>query len=388
MHVLILPSWFSNTFSAVSGIFFQEQAEALVQAGHKVGLVSVVPVSLKALWKHRRFLTPVRRSRQNGVERIVAEFYALPRCHRFNDRRMLRLGKHYVREYIERFGTPDIVHVHSFRMGLLAIWIEKTYGIPYVVTEHSTGFSRGLYSDYQLETAKKVYVYSRKNIAVSQQFKAQLDSLFGMHFSYVPNLVNTQFFTPAEQREQAAPFSFINVATLEPKKGQSMLIRAFAKVRDQVQDCELMIVGEGSEGGRLKDEAARLGLEGCVTLYGKAGREEVRDLMRRSDVFVLSSHYETFGVVVIEAMSCGLPVVATRSGGPESIITDERLGILCQTDATSLAEAMLRVMRKKHDGDFIRSFTVEHFSSRTIAEKLTTIYLDALTCNPKEKHAD
>ena len=98
--------------------------------------------------------------------------------------------------------------------------------------------------------------------------------------------------------------------------------------------------------------------------------------MQKADCFVLSSFHETFGVVLIEAMSCGTPVLSTKCGGPESIVTNDEVGIL--SDFDSFGENMALIYSKKYNPDTIRKYAVDHFSESVIAEKLTKIYNDEL----------
>ena len=84
-------------------------------------------------------------------------------------------------------------------------------------------------------------------------------------------------------------------------------------------------------------------------LLGKKNRNEVKFEMQQADCFVLSSYHETFGVVLIEAMSCGLPVLSTKSGGPESIIKSSKLGKLC--DLKDLDIEMLKIVKSNYNSD-------------------------------------
>ena len=147
----------------------------------------------------------------------------------------------------------------------------------------------------------------------------------------------------------------------------------------------LTIVGNGPEYSSLKNLIKKLNMEEKIFLYGKANREEVKMLLQKSDAFVLSSQYETFGVVVIEAMSCGLPVVATKCGGPESIIVNDKLGKLVDIDVQSLSEGMKEVFLKTYNGDYIRKYVIDNFSGNIISKKLIDIYIAVIYDEHKEE---
>lgn len=153
-----------------------------------------------------------------------------------------------------------------------------------------------------------------------------------------------------------------------------MLIDAFARSFKGHENFSLLIAGSGPEYTALKNQISSLGVEEQVTLYGEATRLEVNNLLQASDCYVHPSRYETFGVALIEAMSCGLPIVSTKCGGPESIIVNSKLGILTPIDTDEMADAMLQVIRAHYDRDYIRQYAVDHFSNEAIVQKLEECY--------------
>ena len=94
--------------------------------------------------------------------------------------------------------------------------------------------------------------------------------------------------------------------------------------------------------------------------------------MQQADCFVLSSYHETFGVVLIEAMSCGLPVLSTKSGGPESIIKNSSLGIIC--DLKDLDKEMLKIIKSNFNSDYIRKYIIDNFSEKIISQQIIEVY--------------
>jgi len=141
------------------------------------------------------------------------------------------------------------------------------------------------------------------------------------------------------------------------------------------KNVSLLILGGGPEYGSLKKEIEKLNMKKQIALYGFARREDVLRELQNSNAFVLSSKYETFGVVLIEAMSCGLPIISTKCGGPESIITDESIGLLVESDnIQELSTAMLKVYNGKYDRKYIRDYSIESFSEDAIVYELNKVY--------------
>jgi len=115
--------------------------------------------------------------------------------------------------------------------------------------------------------------------------------------------------------------------------------------------------------------------------YGDIPRNEISDFYSKLDLFVSASRNETFGIVLIEAMSCGLPVIATKCGGPQEIVTEEN-GILIDKDnVQELAEAIENMSKNisRYNQNTIRISTEKRFGVRTFIEKINALYLDTLT---------
>ena len=159
-----------------------------------------------------------------------------------------------------------------------------------------------------------------------------------------------------------------------------MLIKAFIKAFINMPKVKLTIVGNGLEYNNLKLLINKENMNKQISLYGKANRNEVKTLLQESDAFVLSSEYETFGVVIIEAMACGLPVVSTKCGGAESIINSEKLGVLAEINIDSLASELLYLYNNKEsfDKNYIREYIEYNFSEKAIVNKLNTLYKSIL----------
>ena len=97
-------------------------------------------------------------------------------------------------------------------------------------------------------------------------------------------------------------------------------------------------------------------------------KKNILKLLRNSDYFVLSSNFETFGVVLIEAMSCGLPVISTKSGGPETIIINEKLGLLCEkNNIFALANVIKNITKMNFDSNYIRNYAIRNFSYKFLS---------------------
>lgn len=178
--------------------------------------------------------------------------------------------------------------------------------------------------------------------------------------------------TAGQTRERPPSTEFLGVGRLSPQKGFDLLIEAFALIADRHPEWTLRIDGRGGELGRLRDLVERLGLQDRVVVPGVF--DDVQDLMARSAALVLSSRFEGFGIVLIEAMDAGLPVIAFDcEHGPRELITDRHDGVLVPAgDVRALADAMHSFIEDPGGHDDLvrnarrtaRSYSPEHLGER------------------------
>ena len=372
MHILLVTSAYKSKFNPVNALFFRDQAKALRKGGNQVGLICALPISLKTVMKEKEINFSKEQYNDEGVDTLVKPFLAIPKTPNRTKNKRFSISKQLFKEYIDKFGLPDIIHVHTFLAGELAMWVKQKYAIPYIVTEHSTNFARANLSQSQLKFSKQVFENSKTNIAVSKEFCSLLEKQTHCKFQYVPNVVDTSFFKPSRKVKNTEHFIFLNVAHLDAKKNQAGLVISFANKFAGNNKYKLIVAGDGPEKENLQAQIDKLKLSNQVVLFGRASREEVLALMQKSNCFVLPSHYETFGVVLIEAMACGLPVLSTKSGGPESIITSNEYGFLCEEN--ELSDMLEQMVVKDFDSVEIRKYVQNSFSENAVRKKLEFIY--------------
>jgi glycosyltransferase involved in cell wall biosynthesis len=378
MNILIIPTRYPNYFNAQSNVFYKDQAEALSQAGHNVSVLAVVPITIQEILKKRSLRFGYKVQNEKGVKTHTLTFPVFPKTKKIQQHLRAFIGKLMFLKFVKENQIPDIIHVHTFIAADLAIRLRNKYKIPFVITEHSSIFERKIATKYDINLAKKAYTNASKCIAVSKGFADYLKIKFNEDFTYVPNVVDTNFFTPLIN-ENKNEFKILNVANLNSNKNHELLIKSFHSALLDQPNLKLRIGGCGPEDLKLKELVCKLGLENSVSLLGKLTRDQVKWEMQRCTVFALTSKYETFGVVLIEAMSCGKPVISTNSGGPSSIIKNGKNGILVNNEQ-SFKEELGRFIRDYPSFNLndIRENTVAEFSNNAVVEKLLLIYLDVV----------
>lgn len=381
MHVLIIPSWYPAQPGDIGGSFFREQALAVHKQGCKVGVIYPQLRSLRDLkgiftGAHGLDITDdegLHTYRQHGVQWF-------PRLRRLQAQHFVRMGLRLFKAYIKDHGLPDMVHAHSLLCaGSVAAAIKRRYGIPFVVTEHSSGFARNLYTAPQLRQAAAAAKTASRCFAVSECFCQLMADALAMSvkdWHYLPNPVNAKFLDTPFCKSQDAEFIFLHVSLLNTNKAVENLIHSFAKAYAGIAQVVLNIGGDGATRRDLAQLVNKLGITSQVHFLGKLSRESVLKVMQRSDAFVLSSRYESFGVVLIEALALGKPVIATRCGGPESIVNDVNGILVPVDDVDAMAQAMKSVFshRAEYDPIAIREDCQKRFSEQAVVKQLIKEY--------------
>lgn len=247
----------------------------------------------------------------------------------------------------------DLVQTHLLGTSVYATLACLASSVPVVSTFHGIP---DISPDDRLRLVKLRLLQRSANhvVCVSESLARHVASLgFGAHIEVIPNGIDVHAFTPGANGHLRAELGVGSDAivvgalgNVRPSKAYPVLLDAFAGVRASVPSARLVVAGQ--TGGPLFDQllaqTARLGLEGAVDFVGF--RSDVAEVLGALDVFVLSSSDEGFSLATVQAMAAGLPVVATRCGGPEQIVGDSGGALLvAPNDPAALGEAIVRVIR-------------------------------------------
>jgi len=385
MHILLLPSWYPKTPKDVGGVFFRDQALALHSYGHKVGVIAPLLRSLRTFGRTSAESVLLECENDNGIQTYRKEVFALlPRLPYGNYWLFRRAARALLKRYIKENGKPDILHAHAAVFGGAAgAELAEKFDIPLVLTEHSTGFARGVYKNWQLKLAETAIGCARTCIAVSPSLGTLLTEQFPLSdgkWKWIPNVVADRFSAPVESLKKQRPVRFLNLALMTEKKGQRDLLEAFVMLVNGGVDAELWLAGDGPIRAELEALAESSGVLDRVKFLGLVAPGDVPGLLGKVDVMVVSSHYETFGVVAAEALMAGLPVIATRCGGPECIVQEGDGVLVSPQKPGELQVAMSQL--SEHLSDYVPADIAkrarERFSGVAVAEKLSNVYADVL----------
>jgi glycosyltransferase involved in cell wall biosynthesis len=383
MRVAFIVSEWVHANRPLHGIFFRDQALALRDAGVRVDVVYVEPRSLRDL-------------SMSGIRESHFQVTAMPEDGLFTIRRRAwnpnlrsatgaaiwrKMTENLFDWYVDRYGRPDLVHAHNtVWAGCIARNVCLKHALPYVLSEHSSIFLMNGIAESMARRLGRALASAARITAVSAPLRAAMRPYVETsRVRIIPNMVDTGFFVPPGARRPGRPFTFAAIAHLNENKGHETLLRAFAHAFGSGDDPRLIIAGDGPERSRLQALAGELNLESRVTFPGYLDRASVRDLLQRADALVHPSYHETFGIILIEALATGLPVIATRSGGPAEIV-DDRNGLLVEPgDVAQLAAALSATRVARYDPAAIRSLAEERYSAAAVVKSIMDVYHEALT---------
>lgn len=215
----------------------------------------------------------------------------------------------------------DVVHGYwGHPAGLLAALVGRRLGIPSVVTcdsgefAHVPAINYGLQGRLSSRFAVRAATRLATRVTVCSQFQADLARRCGIEPSVIPLGVDRSLFPRTPRPTGAPPWRLLHVASLNPVKDQTTLLTALARLVERGLDVTLDLVGEDTMQGRLQALATTLGITERVRLRGFVPSDALSRLHQQAHLFVLSSHHEAAGVVLLEAAASGLPVLGTHVG--------------------------------------------------------------------------
>lgn len=381
MNILIVPSWYEACPGAQLGSFFREQALALKRSGCNVIVADATLQSMRS--KKRKKMFSIQKKDDEG---LLTYSYFMPTLGLMRSPKLGAIVCTYNLEKIFRLIIKDghkidVIHAHSFYFaGVAATRLGKKYGIPVVVTEHSSAIISKKLGNQKIVLLKETVENSERFICVGNGLKNAVIEYTrtDKDIVVIPNMVDKNFKYTKEKSSDT--FYFVSIGNLIQSKRFDLTIQAFAKIFKDNHEVKLTIIGDGPLRDDLKTLAKAQGVESQINFTGRMDRCSVAQELQQSNVFVLASDYETFGVVYIEAMACGNPVIGTRNGGADDII-NEGCGILVDTDdVDQLASAMKLLFstytnyNKKQIADQCNS----QYGENAISKQLLVVYRDIL----------
>ncbi len=390
MNILIIPAFFQTKQRPTLGSFFGEQALALKEAGHDVAVLYCDTYSVKCI---KDYIGYSEKGMENiqGIS-IYRKRVFCPLKHGIEGHR--DAFSNAVLELYDKYASEgkkaDVIHAHCcVWAGYAAMKLSEKTKIPYVITEHATLFQ--LHKDKikgkNRECISDAFRKAARIVCVSRAF-GELIREYSDNIEIIGNVVDCKRFCIQKEHEtkyKNNKCSFLAVCYMGDeaqlhKKGIDLLLEAWAEIAEKYPNAKLIIGGGGKASEKVVEWINRYNISDSVELIGALSRDEVAMQMQQCDCFALPSRYETFGVVYIEAMACGKPVIAAANGGPDDFVKDFNGILIKPEDKDELVSAMEKMINVLGEPDAayqpekIAAYVRENFSSEAIAQKLEELY--------------
>ena len=332
----------------------------------------------------------------------------------------MHLPKEQLRDYVETFTDGvmdfaekkglqyDLIHAHYWLSGLAGEKLRNAWGVPMLQMFHTLGLIKQQIGrtpeeregEDRVNGEKRVMHIADRIIAPTQSEKSQLETLYDLNpqkIRIIPPGVNIHHFYPIPQDEAKEAIGILAsdrmalfVGRIEPLKGVDTLIRAMAHVKENCVSFRcphyLVIIGGDPNGesedttaemSRLQSLCKTLGLDEIVVFLGKRDQNTLPYYYSAAEVVVVPSHYESFGMVALEAMACGTPVIASRVGGLAHLVKEGETGYFVPAqDPIALSEKLrhifvnhnLRTELGARAADYAKQFSWEWVTGQMLGE--------------------
>lgn len=375
MRILFLASWFPSRVHPTHGNFVAKHARVVAKM-HKLCVLNIQDDPGLATGK-----TELCIEQQDGYQ--LYQLYFGQAANTPGWKRIwlrYKAWKAVTKAYQKTHEKPDCIHAHVLLdAGMFAALLGKKWNLPFVITEHSTAYwspnaltgLRGWLGRWACRRAAQILPVTPALGRAMQQ-----NGLKG-HYGAVSNVVNTELFEFKPPPTQP-PFVLLHISNFRDwHKNVSGLMRAFKTVLEQTdKDIILHLAGDGDlDDLRSSKVQARLP-DDKVRISGKLSEAEVARTMQESHAFVLFSNVENQPVVLLEALSCGRPCIATSVGGIPDMITDKN-GIIVQPKTeTELVAAIIQLLDTyiRYDLNNISQDTAQYCGETAVAKAFTKVY--------------
>lgn len=366
--VLIISPWYPNVERPNTGVFVRDHAEAAA-LHHPVAVLHVTDSTRSGLWRDPSEELPTWR---------LSVAHRVPKAGRIEQGLAVMAA---VRSVAKEWRRPSVVHAHVHSVLLPALAAAKRCGAVLVATEHSSALLPAdptSMSFVERRVARAVWARAAEVVAVSETLARPLRQASGRSVVVIPNPVDTTTFLPA-QVTPGPPYRLVSVASQTPGKRIDLLIRALAKLRAELP-VELDVYGDGPLRQQIAALVESLSLGGAVRLHGNVPRSQVAARVAASHLFVSTSAFETFSVAVAEGLCCGVPVVTTRSGGAEELVSPRSGVVVAEASADAISAALAATIRRLHEFDRskIAACARSRYSMESLGTRLRELYQAAL----------
>lgn len=384
-NLLVISNLFPDKNDYYSGgIFIKENLRFMKKNFDKIYVISPRPIGYDFLKKQKHD----DYSYEDNIEVIFPKYFYMPGAYRKKRVDIIQKEYELIRSIINdsKFSF-NLIHAHfTWRAGAVAAKLKDDFNVPLIITEHSSKTFKTA-----IESRDPIFINAWNKADRIIRVRKQDIHLFvnaGIErnkIRYVPNGFDDEKFHNINKIDCRKRLSLpedkkiiLTIGSLDKIKGQEFLITAMRILSLKYKNLLCLIIGDGPLKRKLMKMAHYYSLDNVVKLVGPKPHNEIPIWINAADLFVFPSLMESFGIVQIEAMACGKPVIATRNGGSEEIIVSEDYGLLCEpANSKDLTEKILIALNTKWSCQSIAEYA-RQFTWKKISNQVMKIYQEVL----------
>ena len=374
MKVLVYTCLFPNHLQPNNAVFVKHRMQHFAELeGCDIRVVNPVPFCPPWTFMERWY--PLARVREKeiieGIEVYHPRYALIPKISMPLHGILMYLSTLNLVKKIQETFPFDLIDGHYiYPDGFAAVLLGRALGKPVVLSARGTDINQ--FADFRLIKPMIRYTLDRAKhvISVSQALKDRMVEIGAesRKVSVIPNGIDLKHFYPKDRIEARRSLGLeedakviFSVGALIPLKGHDVILEALQKLVRKVKGLHLYVVGEGPQRGFLESKAREMNLAAHVNFVGQRPNKELGAWYNASDVFCLASSREGWANVIMEALACGTPVVATKVGGSPEILTTPDIGSLVERNPDAIAEGLLLAFNREWD----RAKIHRHVAGRT-----------------------
>ncbi|MEI8271488.1 MAG: glycosyltransferase [Paludibacter sp.] len=378
MKVLFISSWYPTPLNPNYGIFVKEHARAIKTSTADLRVLAIVIQRSDVFFKtsQREYIDESNIPTfeiiiQTKMRDIIYHLVPL----------QSRISFWYFKNYIEPFFSPDIIHSNViFPAGMIGDYFSRKLKKPHIITEHWSKIEGLLHKPYLSFLAKRSYRKADRILAVSKFLKGNILRLLpnfkSDKFEVIPNVISNKVFDFKEKSSRSNEITFCAVATWttkrNPDKKPELFIQALAEIQKHTsKKIKLTMVGDGNRVNELIYLCKSVRLD--ADFVGFLSKEKIAERLQKTDYFIHASTIETFGVVIVEALMTGTPVICSNVGGLPELINDSN-GVLCWNNVESWVSGIEKLIQTDFNRKEISDSVKSRFSYERIGKEITSVY--------------
>ena len=358
----------------LNGIYVQDQIELLRKNGLQVDLVYAdlnIAYLMKGHFQKRRTIKIDHR----GNKEYVLSGPTWPKNNLFGFKNWVKKYVLLIEDYIKKEGPPDIIWAHTYLGAIISSKIQS-FDIPFIVTVHFTGWINHTIPKLHKREGLKAFKRATAVCAVSKFLKDHLENTFHISCHLVPNFIDEDKFNLSSLDINLTRFELLAVGDLIERKNWKGILTIINRVKGKIPNCRLTVVGSGNKMSEISTLIQKLDLDQNVRLIGHVDKHDMPSVYNDAHILVHTSNLETFGIVILEALFSGLPVIAYESGPIGEILHHSALGsVIAIGDEQSFERAIidhynnLKILNREQ----IRELALKKYASKSIIDELMSL---------------